>query len=76
MEAFYIKYRKLLTIAVILCFLYFPFELYRGVEIVASGKTGEGLGAILNACVILFSGIYFLIQVRKVSKGRSEEIMS
>jgi hypothetical protein len=75
METFFIKYRKLLVIAVILCFLCFPFELYRGVEILTTGRTGEGLGAIINACVLFFVAIYVLFKVRKGNENRNEDIM-
>jgi len=73
MELFFIKYRKILLAASIFMFLYFSYDVFRGVTFISDGLSGRGIGALVNACVSLFVSIYFFVNVLKANKKYKEE---
>lgn len=73
MEIYFVKYRKIVLIASVYMFLYFFYEMYKGVAGINSGSKGEGTGTIINSCISLFVAIYFLVMVRKANKKIKEE---
>jgi hypothetical protein len=54
-------------------FLYFFYEVYKGIEIINIGGKGEGVGTLIDACISLFVSIYFFINVRKANRAFKEE---
>jgi hypothetical protein len=73
MEVFFTRYRKILFIASIYMFLYFLYEMYRGVGIIRLSKTGEGIGTLVDAVISLFVAVYFFINVRKANKALNDK---
>lgn len=73
MEVFFIKYRKLLLFASVFMFLYFFYEIYRGVMNINSGEPGRGIGTLIDAGISLFLSVYFFINVRKANRTLKEE---
>ena len=72
MEAFYLKYQKLLIVIAVLCFLYLPFDIYQGVIAFIAGEKYRAAGEIMSGCItFLFAPIYLLINVRNAKKSRS-----
>jgi hypothetical protein len=54
-------------------FIYFFYEIYKGIEIIRSNQTGGGIGTFVNAAITLFVSIYLFINVRKANKQFKEE---
>ncbi len=73
MEVFFIKYRKILLFGSVFMLLYFFYEIYRGIVSINSGKTGGGIGTLIDAGISLFISIYFFINVRKANRTLKEE---
>lgn len=73
MEVFFIKYRKMLLFGSVFMFLYFSYEVYRAIGIISSGGKGQGIGALIDACITLFVSIYFFVNVRKANRAFKEE---
>ena len=73
MDVFFIKYRKMLLFGSYFMFLYFLYEVYKGIEMINSGKAGEGSGTLVDACISLAVSVYFFTNVRKANKAFKEE---
>jgi len=67
MEVFFIRYRKILLVASVFMFLYFFYEMYKGINSISLGKRGEGIGTIIDAGISLFVSIYFFVNIRKAN---------
>ena len=73
MEVFFIRYRKSLLFGSVFMLLYFFYEMYKGIIGINSGKTGEGVGTLIDAFISLFVSVYFFINVRKANRTAKEE---
>jgi hypothetical protein len=73
MEVFFIRYRKRLLFGSAFMFLYFFYDLYKGIESINSSNAAEGIGMLIEACLALFVSVYFFINVRKANKQFEEE---
>lgn len=69
MGVFFVKYRTILLVASVFMFLYFLFEVYKGIENINSGHKGEGMGTLVNAPICLFVAVYLFINVRKANRA-------
>jgi hypothetical protein len=73
MEVFFYKYRKILLAASVFSFLYFFYEVYKGIESINSSNKGEGIGTLVDACISLFVAVYFFVNVRKANRAFQKE---
>ena len=53
--------------------LYFVYEIYEGIEIINSGRKGEGVGTFVDAGIFLFVSVYLIINVRKANTAVKKE---
>jgi hypothetical protein len=73
MAVFFIRYRKILLLGSGYLFLYFFYEMYRGIESINSNNGGKSIGTLIDACIALFVSAYFFINVRKANRASQEE---
>ena len=70
MEAFYLKYQKLLIVISVVCFLCLPFDVYQGITTFVAGEKYRAIGEIIDGVIIfVLAPIFLLIGVRNAKKA-------
>ncbi len=73
-QVFFYRYRKLLMVLAVLALFYPPLEIYKAINHLSDGHTGEAVGSIADAVILLCVSVYMIAQVRRAIKLQKQEV--